>query len=419
MPGWGPPREPAMSRTLIKGGCVLSLDSRVGNHARADVMIEDGRIAEIGSDLRERDAEVVDASSSIVMPGFVDAHRHVVDSLFRASGDPFLGDVVSGHLAPDDVYAATLIGLLGAAEAGITTVLDWVEFDGAALEAARQAHDDAGLRTVVVPAARDTQQGGPESPLRSWGVAAELEPADLERARALAKPGDRRIHAHAVGAGSVVGAGPALAGDVTLIHCSGLDDSDFDAIAARGSAVVLAPSSEMARGMEPPRVQSLLDRDLVPGLGVDSEMIAPGDIFAPMRATISLQHATHFDLKLAGKGGLPNLLTTRAVLKYATIAGARALGLGDVTGSLTPGKQADLIVLDTDRPNIHPINDPIGAVVWGMDSSNLEWVFVGGEALMREGELQGDLERARRLAMEARDRVAAAAGLSMGLGAAR
>jgi 5-methylthioadenosine/S-adenosylhomocysteine deaminase len=408
-----------MSRTLIKGGCVLSLDARVGNHTEADVLIEDDRIAEIGPDLRARDAEVVDASRSIVMPGFVDSHRHVADSLFRASGDLSLAEAVSDHLGPDDAYAATLIGLLGAAEAGITTVLDWVELDGAALEAALQAHDDAGLRTVVVPAARGTQQGGPQLSLRTWGVAAVLDPADLERARALARPDNRRIHAHAVGAGSVAGAGPALDDDVTLVHCSGLDEADFDTIAAKGAGVVLAPSSEMARGMGPPRVQSLLDRHIEPGLGVDSEMMAPGDIFAPMRATISLQHATHFDLKLAGKGGLPNLLTTREVLKYATAAGARAVGLGDATGSLTPGKQADLIVLDTDRPNIHPINDPIGAVVWGMDSSNLQWVFVAGRAVMRDGVLQADLERARRLAIEARDRVAASAGLTIGVGAAR
>lgn len=354
-----------MSRTLIKGGCILSLDARVGNHLEADVLIEDGRIAEVGPGLRSRDAEVVDASDSIVMPGFVDAHRHVVDSLFRASGDLPEADAALAQLSPDDVYAATLIGLLGAAEAGITTVLDWVELDGAALEAALQAHADAGLRTVVVPAARDTQRGGEDLPLRTWGVAATLDPADLERARALAAPDTRRIHAHAVGSGSVAAAGAALGEDVTLVHCSGLDETDFDTIASKRVGVVLAPSSEMARGMEPPRVQSLLDRDVRPGLGVDSERIAPGDIFAPMRATISLQHATHFDLKLAGKGGLPNLLTTREVLRYATIAGANVVGLGEVTGSLTPGKQADVIVLDTDRPNIHPINDPIGAVVWG------------------------------------------------------
>lgn len=140
-------------------------------------------------------------------------------------------------------------------------------------------------------------------------------------------------------------------------------------------------------------------------------MEAPGDIFAQMRAANSLQHATLFDLKLAGKGGVPNLLTTRDVIRYATVEGARAAGLGDVTGSLRPGKQGDVVVLRTDRPNIAPVNDPIGAVVWGMDTSNVDWVLVGGRAVVAHGALTADVARARNLAAVAHREVAAAAGL--------
>jgi len=175
--------------------------------------------------------------------------------------------------------------------------------------------------------------------------------------------------------------------------------------------VSLTPSSEMAGGLGSPPVQQLIDRNIRPGLGVDDERIAPGDMFAQMRATNSIQHATMFDLKLAGKAGLPTLLSTRAVIRYATIDGANATGLGTLTGSIEVGKQADIIVLRADRPNIAPINDPIGAVVWGMDTSNLDWVFVGGEPLMRSGELVADVDNARRLAIEAQHRVAGAAGL--------
>jgi cytosine/adenosine deaminase-related metal-dependent hydrolase len=154
-----------------------------------------------------------------------------------------------------------------------------------------------------------------------------------------------------------------------------------------------------------------LNRGIQPGLAVDDELLAPGDLIAQMRLANSVQHAAYFDLKLAGKAGLPNLLTTRDVIRYATIEGARTVGLGDVTGSLEPGKQADIIVFRTDRPNIYPINDPIGAVVWGVDTSNLDWVFVGGRALMRNGELEADVARARGLAAAAHDRVMGAAGL--------
>ena len=194
-------------------------------------------------------------------------------------------------------------------------------------------------------------------------------------------------------------AGQGLLGaDVTLVHPSGLDDADIDAIASSGASVSLAPSSEMAAGHGTPPIQQLIDHDIRPGLGIDNERISPGDMFAQMRATISMQHATVFDLKLAGKGGVPHLMGTRDVIRHATVDGARVAGLGRVTGSLEPGMQADVIVLRTDRPNVFPINDPIGAVVWGMDTSNVDWVFVGGRALMRGGVLQADVQRARDLA---------------------
>jgi cytosine/adenosine deaminase-related metal-dependent hydrolase len=196
-----------------------------------------------------------------------------------------------------------------------------------------------------------------------------------------------------------------LGSDVTLVHGSYFEDRDLDAVASSGAGVILTPSSEMAGGLAPLDVQKLVDRGIRPGLGVDNERIGPGDIFAQMRAAISLQHATLFDLKLAGKAGLPKLLTTREVIRYGTIDGARAIGLGDVTGSLTPGKQADLVVLRTDRPNIYPINDPIGAVVWGMDTSNVDWVFVAGRPMMQGGILEADTARAGSLAVAARQRL--------------
>ena len=120
------------SRTLLSGGCVLTLGAKTPNLTRADVLIDGGLVAEVGSGLRARDAELVDATDTIVMPGFVDTHRHAWTSLFRNLGEgPRSGGAlatsgaIGDHFEPEDVYAATLIGLLGAAEAGITTVVDW------------------------------------------------------------------------------------------------------------------------------------------------------------------------------------------------------------------------------------------------------------------------------------------------------
>jgi cytosine/adenosine deaminase-related metal-dependent hydrolase len=133
-----------------------------------------------------------------------------------------------------------------------------------------------------------------------------------------------------------------------------------------------------------------------------------------MRSVHSLQKTMIFDKKLAGKGGLPSFLSSRDVIEFATVEGARANGLLDKTGTLTPGKEADLIMLKTDRPNILPVNDPIGAVVWGMDTSNVDSVFVAGKALKRNGKLLNvDLDDLRRKAYQSRDYVIAQAGFKL------
>jgi cytosine/adenosine deaminase-related metal-dependent hydrolase len=426
------------SRTLLSGGCVLTLGARTPNLTQGDVLIEDGVVAEVGSGLRARDAERVDATDTIVMPGFVDTHRHAWHSLFRnleervSSESPV--SAVADLYQPEDIYAATLIGLLGAAEAGITTVVDWspVRSDDGFADAAFQAHADSGLRTVFVHAGREaatrqlvdrlTDLAGPSTSIALGSVVpASTDLGTVAGEWASAREFGVRIHAHAGSQGSGRGVISGLAErgllreDVTLVHCSALEDKDVDAIAASGASVSVTPSREVASDLGSPTIiQQLIDRDIRPGLGVDDGCGTPGDLFAQMRATNSMQHAVVFDRKLAGKAGLPRLLSTRDVIRYATVDGARVAGLRGVTGSLEPGMHADVIMLRTDRPNIFPINDPIGAVVWGMDTSNVDWVFVGGRVVMRGGVLEADVQRARTLATTALERVAAASGLIVG-----
>jgi 5-methylthioadenosine/S-adenosylhomocysteine deaminase len=417
---------------------VLTLGSRSPNFAEGDVLIEDDVVVEVGTGLPARDAERVDASGTIVMPGFVDTHRHAWRSLFRNLGDGAgrEADAVVrtvDHLGPDDVYAATLIGLLGAVEAGITTVVDWapVASDPSLLDAAAQAHVDAGVRSVLIAVPRTWDENDPvrpwTSPPQTLGpltrVAGGSSLATLDdvgrvaEERARAREQGLRLHVHTdpavAGQGLVAAAAQAglLDEDVTLVHVADLGEEDAEAIESSGVSVSLAPSSEMVSGLGSPPIQQLIDREIRPGLGVEDERVTPGDLFAQMRATISVQHATVFDRKLAGKAGLPRLMTTRDVIRYATVDGAGAAGWGDVAGSITPGMQADIIMLRTDRPNIFPINDPIGAVVWGMDTSNVDSVFVAGRALMRDGRLEADTRRAGSLAVEAARRVAEASGL--------
>ena len=438
------------SKILLSGGCVLTLGEKTSNFTEADVLIDEGVVAEVGPGLRARDAELVDATDTIVMPGFVDTHRHAWSSLFRNLGEGASGgasqvppEASDDLFQPEDVYAATLIGLLGAIEAGISTVVDWspIRPDHALVDAALRAHTESGLRTVFVfapgagtenpgstaPAirslvARLTEAAGP---LTTIAFGSEVPGAnDLERVAvgwAVARELGLRIHAHADPESSGPGAITELARrgllgeDVTLVHCSSLDDEDVEAIASSGASVSLAPLGAMAGLIGTPPIQSFIDHEIRPGLGIDEERLTPGDLFAQMRATISMQHATVFDRKLAGKAGVPRLMSTRDVIRHATVDGARAAGLGRVTGSLEPGKQADIVMLRTDRPNIFPINDPIGAVVWGMDTSNVDRVFVSGRALMRGGVLDADAAHARDLATVARRRMTESSGAAPGM----
>jgi 5-methylthioadenosine/S-adenosylhomocysteine deaminase len=426
-----------VARVLVKGGCVLSFDRRVGNLEDADVLVDGDEVAEVGPGLRARDAEIVDASRCIVMPGFVDTHRRTWTSLLRHRGvaePPGAADPAGGRsLRPDDLYAATLIGLLGALDAGITTVVDWcdVAADERATEAALRAHADAGVRTVFVHAeprdrsaaadddaslrrtlAHATDVAGPATTV-AFGTAdlAGPDPDRIAASWSLARELGLRIHARAgataADRGVVAGLGDRglLGADVTLVVSSHLDDGDLAAIAEHGVAVSLTPSADLAAGRGAPPLQPLIDRGVRPGLGVGDERTSPGDLFAQMRSAQSIQHATLFERKLAGKAGVPALLSTRDVIRYATVDGARVAGVGDLVGSLGPGRKADLVLLRTDRPNIAPVNDPIGAVVWGMDASNLDLVLVDGRPRRRGGVLDADVEGARTLAVAAAARV--------------
>jgi 5-methylthioadenosine/S-adenosylhomocysteine deaminase len=429
-------------RTLIRGGVCLTLGARTPNHLEADVLVDDGRIAEIGRGLRARDAEVLDATDAIVMPGLIDTHRHTWTSLFRNLAGPAdaVSTLASGdlgrHLEPDDVYASTLLGLVSACETGITTVVDFsdVQVDERYTQAVRQAHVDSGLRTVFVHAVpawsagadepvdalRRTLASGAQDP-RTTLAFGDADPGPFDAERISARWADARslgvrIHAHAGVRPQEAGRVADLAGrgllrdDVTLVHGTHLSDADLDALAAHHVGLALAPTNEMTGGIGMPPIQGLIDRGVSPGLGIGDEVLAPGHLFAQMRAVQSVQHARSFDLKLAGKGGAPHLLGTREVIRYATAHGARVAGLSDVTGTLEPGKQADVLILRTDRPNISPVNDPIGAVVWGMDASNVEHVLVSGRPLVRDGALVADVAHVRSLANAAHTRLAAAIG---------
>ncbi len=422
------PRE----RVLLRGGCVLTLDPRLGDFDRADVLIEGTTIAAVAPNLEITgdDVEVIDASRMIVMPGFVDTHRHMWQGALRnVSPDGLLSDYtrdITGAarsvFRPEDAYIGDLVSALGALNAGVTTVLDWSHIGNS------PEHTDAaiaGLREAGIRAVYAYGSGTP-GPSNRW-------PADIRRLRAEHFSSSDDLLTLAIAAGSnpadwtlarevgafvsvhVVGTlGPVddvMGPDVTYIHCTNLPDDAWRRIADTGGHVSIAAPIEMQMSHGVPPVQAALDHGIRPSLSVDVETQMAGDMFTQMRTVFALQRMQALERQRLGDEGAPALLGVRDVVEFATVQGAIANRLDDRIGTLTPGKQADVILLRTDAINVLPLNDAYGAVVLAMDTSNVDTVLVAGRVRKRGGVLVDvDLERIRRDAEAARDRIRAAVG---------
>jgi cytosine/adenosine deaminase-related metal-dependent hydrolase len=188
-----------------------------------------------------------------------------------------------------------------------------------------------------------------------------------------------------------------LGDDTTYIHCNYLSDEEFKLIADTGGKISIAPTVEMIMGHGTPPTAQALKHGLRPSLSIDVVTTVPGDMFTQMRFLFAqdrlLAHEAAF---AAGNEEEPTLLTSREVLEFATIEGARVCGVEDRTGSLTPGKQADVILIRCDHTNTYPVIDPVSTVVLQADTRNVDTVFVAGKQLKRDGQLvDADLRGAR------------------------
>jgi len=191
------------------------------------------------------------------------------------------------------------------------------------------------------------------------------------------------------------------------VHCNTLDDDELDTLARAGAKVSCSPETEIQMGMGHPIMRRAMERGMRPSLSCDVISVNSGDMFAQMRLGLQFQRCMDNDPANAA-GGMPGELRlgVRDALAWATVNGAAAMGLEDVTGSLTPGKQADVIVVGGPRLNMAAPIDAAGAVVLQANASNVRHVLVGGRFAKRDGALAGiDLERVNRLARESQERV--------------
>jgi cytosine/adenosine deaminase-related metal-dependent hydrolase len=228
--------------------------------------------------------------------------------------------------------------------------------------------------------------------------------AEWEMARELGLP----ITVH-VGMGRLAGRfgmikmldGMGLLGpDTKYIHCCYFSEEVWRLVADTGGTISIAPQVEVQMGHGWPPVVKAMQYGLRPSLSIDVVTTVPGDMFTQMRFLWAqarlLEHEAAF---AAGNEEEPELVSTRDVLEFATIEGARVCGVEDRTGSLTPGKQADIVVVRCDYSNTYPIIDPVSTVVHQADTRNVDTVLVAGRALKRDGRLvDADLRHARDLA---------------------
>lgn len=442
------------SRYVIRRARVLSQDPKLGNFERGDVLIEGGVIAAVGADLGPLDAEEIDGTDRIALPGFVDTHRHSWQSLIRhVSTDWTLSQYFSGvrgvlgnAYEPEDMYAANLIAMLDALDSGITTLVDWShnnntpEHADAAIEAVVKSgircvwaygnSNDEWLPISSIPQSRDVVRIADQwFPSKDGRVTLALAPRGPQFATpqvtlddfALATELDIPVTVHTGdgmwGKGLPVrwmGEHGLATSRTTYVHCCALADEEFDIIQETGGSISCAPELEMHMGHG--RLAALRGhtRGIPTSISIDVCTSVGGDMFSAMRALLSgSRYLVNVEALDDDRVVDPLPLTSLDVLRDATQGGATAAWLGEQTGSLTPGKRGDVILIRTDTWGMQPLNYPAGAVVESGHPMLVDTVLVDGEVVKREGKLLGhDFARVRRLAEEARDRLMGRAGIT-------
>jgi cytosine/adenosine deaminase-related metal-dependent hydrolase len=188
-----------------------------------------------------------------------------------------------------------------------------------------------------------------------------------------------------------------LGADTTYIHSCYFSDEEWQLVADSRGTISIAPQVEMQMGHGWPPVMKARQYGLRPSLSIDVVTTVPGDMFTEMRCAFAAERWKSNDSVWESEEPLPeDALTARDVLTMATLDGAHVVGLEDRTGSLTPGKQADVVMIDGRGPGVTPVIDPVGAVVLSADTANVDTVIVGGKVRKRGGKLTGDWESARR-----------------------
>lgn len=412
------PRKPTRRRILIQGATVLSQDPVIGELDAGDILIDGELIAAVGAGLQAPDALRIDAAGMLALPGLVDAHRHGWQGGLRmlmpdaSSLDDYLNAVhfsLAPHFRPEDIYAGCYLSAVGCLDAGITTIID--AFDNARsvahTDAALDAYQAAGIRVLFMPGRplagawqqhwpRDlerlkAQRFASEQQLLTLGMYAQPDEENWTLARRLGLP----ILSELLGVMAPMmqrwRETCPLGPDNILNHCTSIPGEGWRMLADAGARVTAAPRADAQYAVEGgvSAYQAALEHGFKPGLGTGMEIAYGGNMFSEMRVTFFMQRAMAQAARHRGEPHAPAPVDVRQILRSATLDGARCAGLAQRSGSLTPGKQADLILLSTGGLNMLGAHSAPGAVLHAAECGNVDTVIVAGAIRKRGGKLRG------------------------------
>jgi 5-methylthioadenosine/S-adenosylhomocysteine deaminase len=417
-----PIRLPVRANIVIRNAYLVTMDPDLGDIAGGDIEVADGQIVAIGQFLDAPNARTLKGEGMIVMPGLVETHWHMWNTLLRSmSGDKAefgyfrTTSALGQNYAPTDMFQGTRLAAAEAINSGITFVHSWChnvrnpEYAEADLRALRQS----GLRARF---SYGWMQGHPndrtidledlERLHNNWGsysndglvtlgmawrgqggnnpataVPPEVYTREIETARRLGLP----ITVHASGSRGAAGQVDRLARanllgkDMQIVHGVVLTPQEIDAIKAAGASLSLSPTSELRIGFGFPQTANLLNAGIPVGLSVDTvELSGNADMFGIMKFIQNVEN---------GRSENEFKLAARRVLELGTIEGARSMGIDDKIGSLKVGKRADLLMISARDLNLGVFGDPAHMLVTAAQPSNVDTVVVDGRILKRNGRL--------------------------------
>ncbi|MEU8257201.1 amidohydrolase family protein [Micromonospora inaquosa] len=419
---------------VFRNGLVLTMDDAHTVLPGADVLVVGDRIAEVGIGLTAPDdALEIDATDGILMPGMIDTHRHLWQTAMRGYGADWTLTqyfvwyyLESGKLfRPEDVYAGNLLGAIEAIDAGVTTTVDWShglqtpEHADAAVDALEAVDGRFVLaygniqqgpwEWATSPEFRDFHRrridggklAGFQLAFDVTGDPAFPERAAFEVARELGAP----VTTHAGVWGATNDDGIRLMHEngfmtpsTVYVHAATLTHDSYNRIAATGGSVSVSTESEQSAGQGYPPTWQLRHHDIPVSLSMDTSVWWSGDLFSAMRSTLGADRSReHLEAHAKQETITHCHLRAEQVVEWATRGGARALGMDTTIGALTPGRQADVVLIKNDAsPAMFPILNPHGHVVFQAQRADVHTVLVAGRVVKRDGRLVGvDLAAAR------------------------